>query len=306
MTRRLTFSLLLFLAVAPVTGVRAEGSLPSVASLSVGLWPDYDRHSVLVLLTGVLTVDTPLPATVDLPFPDDAQLNAVARIDAEGRMIDDIEYGRSPGKLRLTTPDRRFRVEYYYPYRVDDSQYDFTFDWLADFDVQQLELAVQQPAHAESLVTVPAAVRVVTLEGGLRNHVLPGQAVSAGQKLGVAVSYTMTVPRLTVEILAGQPSAPAVAPPSAAPSAPMVDLPAEPAGSNALGWGSFIGILAAVLVCVFVFWQLERTRAAREVQQPDPPAGEGGARGRFCHQCGRPVGGDDRFCTGCGTELPGR
>ncbi len=26
---------------------------------------------------------------------------------------------------------------------------------------------------------------------------------------------------------------------------------------------------------------------------------------RHCTQCGRPAGADDRFCSGCGTRLPG-
>jgi hypothetical protein len=82
-----------------------------------------------------------------------------------------------------------------------------------------------------------------------------------------------------------------------------LDPPVAPAGSTALGWGSFIGIVGLVFAGVVVFWQLGRTRAASGERQPDPPVGGGGASSRFCQQCGRPISGEDRFCSGCGTAL---
>jgi hypothetical protein len=294
--------LLLLLALAVPIATWAQGPVQSISSLSVSLWPDYDRPSVLVIMTGALAPGAPLPATVTVPYPASAQLNAVARIDAQGRMIDDIEYSHDAGVLRFTTPDRGFRVEYYDPYRVDGQQHDYTFDWTADVAVDRLELAVQQPVHAASLVTVPAAVRVVEVEGGLRNHLLPVQNVPAGQQLGVAVSYAMPAPMLSVQALAGKAGAQGAAPPAGAAPAPPTPKPE----SGALGWGTFIGIVAAVFVVAVVVWQLERRRSAAGSGRAEAPSSGGEARARFCHQCGRPIAAEDRFCSGCGTSLADR
>jgi hypothetical protein len=92
------YYLLLFLLamILPATGY-AQGRATAIDTLIVDLWPDYDRASVLVLLTGTLSADTKLPATVIFPVPVTAQLNAVARIDSsDGVMKDDILSARPP------------------------------------------------------------------------------------------------------------------------------------------------------------------------------------------------------------------
>jgi hypothetical protein len=103
---------ILLLALLPIAAARGQGPVTTLESLAIFIWPDYDRPSVLVLLTGTLAGDEPLPAVVTFPLPEDAQLNAVARIDSQERMIDDISYSTDAGKLTLTTPDPRFQVEY--------------------------------------------------------------------------------------------------------------------------------------------------------------------------------------------------
>ncbi|HEX6387566.1 MAG TPA: hypothetical protein VF177_23100, partial [Anaerolineae bacterium] len=112
--------LLLIILAAPFPSVAsAQSETTAIESLAVEFWPDYDRPAVLVLLTGTLPADTPLPATVTLPLPQEADLNAVARISDDNVMIDDIEYTTGADQLTFTTPDRRFRIEYYLPYTAD-------------------------------------------------------------------------------------------------------------------------------------------------------------------------------------------
>jgi hypothetical protein len=191
--------LLLLLAGSPIPNARAQSATDSISSLYVSLWPDFDRRSVLVILTGTLPADASLPADVTLPFPDNGELNAVARVDVDDRMIDDIEFSRSPGTIELTTPDPRFRVEYYFPYSVDGKQRAFDFAWSASVSVEQLNVAVQEPIGANALVMVPSAVDMVAGQHGMTNHLLESQPVPAGQTFAVQVSYEMLAPHLSVE-----------------------------------------------------------------------------------------------------------
>ena len=154
------FLLFLLIIILPAAGY-AQGQVTAIDTLVVDLWPDYDRTSVLVLLTGKLSADTKLPATVIFPVPETAQLNAVARIDSsDGIMKDDILSGPAPGGFRFTTPDLRFRIEYYLPYAVNNNRRTFNFTWLADLSVNSFQVKVQQPISASSLATEPAAVNV--------------------------------------------------------------------------------------------------------------------------------------------------
>jgi len=122
MKHKYYFLLFLLAMILPAAGY-AQGRATTIDTLVVDLWPDYDRASVLVLLTGTLSADTKLPATVIFPVPATAQLNAVARIDSsDGVMKDDILSGPAPGGFRFTTPDLRFRVEYYLPYVVNNNR----------------------------------------------------------------------------------------------------------------------------------------------------------------------------------------
>ena len=74
--------LLIFMSAAMATGF-AQNPASVIDSLDLEIWPDYDKSSVLVLLTGTLPEDTRLPASITLPLPEVAQLNAVARIDSK-------------------------------------------------------------------------------------------------------------------------------------------------------------------------------------------------------------------------------
>ena len=95
----------------------AQTDTTTLDSMAVDIWPDYDQPSVLVLLTGTLPSSTSFPASVTIPVPEDANVNAVAHIDdATGNMLTDVEADDTvPGQISLTTPSARFRIEYYVP-----------------------------------------------------------------------------------------------------------------------------------------------------------------------------------------------
>lgn len=151
MKQRCLFLILLFTLILPGAG-HTQSKAMAIDSLTIELWPDYDRASVLVLLTGALPADTTLPATVTLPIPKTAQLNAVARIDSnDSKMKDDISSSLVPDGVSFITPDLRFRLEYYLPCAVNNNQRTFSFSWLASISVNKFKLKFSVPYSQVSL-----------------------------------------------------------------------------------------------------------------------------------------------------------
>jgi hypothetical protein len=254
-------------------------AVTAVDTLSVEIWPDYDQASVLVLLTGELSSDTELPATITVPLPPDARINAVARISPEGFMSDDIDFTEAADAVTLTTPDPSFRVEYYYPYRADGEQRNFTFNWTADFAVNQMTVSVQQPISADTLTTNPAAAAISTSQSdGLNYHVLPIQSVPARQSYTASVNYHMTSPLLTVARLQNQGEVETAVTPN---------------------WALYLAATGMALIGIAMFWQVysnrQKTRRAKPRAAP--------AKTSFCHNCGQRSQKGDQFCRQCGTAL---
>ncbi len=243
--------IVLLLAVfIPASQGIAETDVKVIDKLIVDLWPDYDKASVLVLLTGTLPVDTPLPARVTLPFPESAQLNAVARIDArDGKMKDDILSSPGPGELAFITPDPAFRVEYYLPYTVKDKQRGFNFTWQADLSVTNLRVKVQHPAGAKSFRTDPATSESIRDENGLNYSIFPVQTLPAGQAFKLHVDYSMDLPRLSAQNL-----------PPPNPGPPPSTVPAKPG----LGWPFLAIIAGGALMVVAVIWMVVTRRSAAD------------------------------------------
>jgi hypothetical protein len=291
---RTAFALLVL--VSPSLG-SAEDSVTGLQSLTVQIWPDYDRPAVLVMMNGTLRSSASLPALVSLPLLPGAQLNAVARADASGKLFDDIVYTNEAGKLSLSTPSPQFRVEYYVPYRVEGSERHFAFEWLADVSVEALSVIVQTPASATSLVTRPPAADVNRGKDGLLYHTLPVRSVPAHEPLSVTLSYAAATTSLSAE--RRPPSLPAPAPPSPpkarAPSAPA------PAADADSGWWLILAIFATAGVSMGITWQIARSHFAPGAGGETPPPERPSVR--VCGGCGLPRGIGDRFCSSCGHEL---
>jgi hypothetical protein len=300
----------------------AQAQTETLEELTIDIWPDYDDPSVLVLLTGQLPADTPLPTTVTVPLPADATLNAVARITTDGAMMADVDYEQQPGAevLALTTPDPVFRVEYYVPYQATGLERDFSWAWDSPVAIASLLVSVQQPASATSISVMPAPISVTPGNNGLQNHRLPAQTLAAGERFQIDIAYAMQSALLTVET---QPT--------------QVDLAPLPAsdGSDAggLSWwliGGALGLLMGMMLGAWFFLVRPGTRrstapvaagrsrkpaparqritqvpAAREpvASEPTDASPTDAASVRYCHQCGEAIAVGDRFCRFCGTKL---
>ena len=287
----------IILIFALISGSSAQSEADPINTLAIDIWPDYDRAAVLVLMTGSFSEDVALPASVVIPLPPDADLNAVARITDDFVMTDDVEYTLQADTLVFQIPDRRFRVEYYYPYTEVGDERRFDFSWLADVSVDQLEVAVQQPTSATTMETVPAPANISRdSNDGLTYHILPAVPVSAGVPYDVSVTYAMPSPALT----ANQ---------SAPPPEDGSSVPAAAVDAEGFDWPLLLAGLGLGLILAAVIWQVatnrnKKKRPSRKPAKPKPvrPA-KATAKANFCHECGEAVKPDDKFCRACGTAV---
>ncbi len=272
----------------------AQNPVSVIDALDIEIWPDYDRASVLVLLTGTLPGDSRLPASITLPLPEAARLNAVARIDSkDGNMKDDIVSSTDPpGTLTFITSDLRFRVEYYLPYTVNENQRSFGYNWLAAVSVTKFQLRVQRPSSARTLNIKPAAANVVRGGDGFDYHTFPARAVPAGQSFSLHVDYKMTTAQLSATSLSPQNT-----------SIQSSALPAASSTGSGINWALAAVVTGGLIIIVALIWQMASRRPSPNIRRPVNLRVEKRSRSKFCRICGEPIDEGDRFCSGCGSEL---
>ncbi len=299
----LAFITLAHAILAPPHLLHAQTPATALERLDIDLWPDYDQPSVLVIMSGMLPADAPLPASVTLPLPGEASLNAVARVSSDNRLMADISYDESvPGQLTLTTPEQRFRVEYYLPYEADGNDRSFVFDWRADMTVFELIMSVQQPVLASDVTLTPAAAGVSNRPDGLQYHDLTAQSIPEGERFTLEGAYTLARPGLSVDFLETQ------QPGQIDPSPPIAPSVSSGSAAAAFNWPVLLAAMGAVLAIGAIAWfALRGRRSSGRVAKPRPirrpKARPTSGQAKFCHECGRPASPGDRFCSNCGTAL---
>jgi len=280
--------------IMPAVQARAQNEISTFESLKVDLWPDYDRPSVLVLLTGILPAETRFPATIILPLPKDAQLNAVARIDGrDGIMKDDISVTPGPSDmLMFITPDLQFRVEYYVPYTVNGSQRSYDYSWKADITVNKLQLKIQQPKAATSFKLNPLAKNITTQMDGLTYHVFPPKAVLAGQLFSAHMEYDNKSFQLYTDTS-----------PPAPEENPFPENLSSKAIDSQTNWTIPAIILGGLIVITGLLWLIISHRNQMETQKSPIQKPLGTTQVKFCRKCGEPVDKKDQWCAYCGAHL---
>lgn len=303
--RLLPIALLLLTGAIAVPITAAQTETNQLTSLAVELWPDYDRPAVLVLLTGELPAGAALPATVTIPIPAEADVNAVARFDNTGALLSDVVYSTADGQMTLTTPANRFRVEYYTPYEVAEEAYSFAFDWTADLDIEEMTVVVQQPLAATDITITPSPTGTADRGDGLTYHTLAARPVGAGEPVTVRVAYTVEAPVL---------SAPSQSLPVATGAATNSggDTAATTGGFNPLWLLAVAGALGLMALAWYLGQRQGRASRARKPQPTRPAKSKQAASKptvekavRYCHQCGQAALPEDVFCRNCGTQLKG-
>ncbi len=318
---RLIAGLALLAASLDVAPANAQSNI-ELSSVQIELWPEFDRPSMLVIIDGVLSPETPLPATLTLNVPAAASApHAVAMKDASGQLLTAASTTAPSGDflaVTLTTDYPNFRVEYYDPtLTFDASAREYAFQWAPDYPVGQVTVRAQQPVGASGMTFAPSLAEIGPADYGLTYYSSALGALKAGQSLTLKLNYTKADSRLSAEVIGADEPAPA--------SVPAQEAQPTPASSNTLTL--MVGLAGAALLLGggLSFWltrraetppgrsksktQARKHRSRHSAARLAPPLPRPGsainanAPAQFCTQCGHGLVAGDQFCRNCGTKI---
>ncbi len=272
----------------------------------IEIWPEYDRPDALVIYRIQLADDVSLPAQVSLLIPRRVgEPFSVAFQDMDG-LLYNLQYTKEVQgnfiKLVLSTPTAGLQVEYYDPdLSSEGEKRQYRFEWGADYPINNLSIAIQQPVNASDMQILPSFGPGVLKEDGFTYFVSNVGKVNAGQKIAVEMSYSKPDDELSAGPLPVQAAQPL-----------DEDTPGRTRSNELLPW-ILGGIGLVLLVGGFSWFRLTRSQAS--------PAADSRRRHRaasarrteevteadavYCHQCGRRAAPGDLFCRTCGARLRG-
>ncbi len=294
--------LLIVLTVSPTTAQSPTDLRLERAHVSV--WPEYDDPRLLTLYEGAFVDDGNFPRTVEFPVPLGIDVNQAAGLTPDGR------YLRQPYQLipqdgyallRYELPIPTFFFEYYYD--PIEGQTDKTIDWWlrSRYPIADLQVEVQQPLKATGFTVSPAADLINVGQDGFKYHLFSYRTLDVGEELKLHISYTKADPEPSVT------RQPFVEPGAAAPA---TTTPAPSQGLNPAVLLIVVGV--AGLLVSGGYWYVNRQRAddVYDEEEWEPPHRARRSRRTpsaeavtgYCHQCGKGLHADDRFCPACGTR----
>lgn len=275
--------------------------VPTIETLHVDLWPEYDKPDMLVIYRLELSSDVSPPIKLNFRIPVEAgEPHAVAIRSADGSLLT-APYERSIDgewaviSLLATMPG--IQIEYYDPLlHKDNTHRSFQYTWLGDYPVESLTIQVQQPFDASALGIIPTETGVFSGSDGYNYYTLNLGNQPLGEEQIISIQYTKSSDQLGVERLPVQP----VKPIRSSISGRM--------NLNYIPWG--LGILGLSLLTggIYWYWQLgkklpktnsPRNRSTSKQKKSEPTIDET----VYCHQCGKRAALGDRYCRSCGSKL---
>jgi hypothetical protein len=292
-----------------VQPAQAQSRALGLASVAIELWPEYDRPTVLVQISGTLDPGVALPAAVvvRLPAASGGPL-AVATRTAAGALVNAPYTTTVSGDQILVTlqaDTADFHVEYYDPaLAITGAARAYTFRWTTDYAVAAAAVRVQAPVDSSQLTADPALTAAGPGDDGLNYYTNSLGALAAGQAVSLRLAYSKSSSTLSSEKLTASPAKTPAAPPALTFASPWL-------------WGGVAAGLLVFAVAVWAFWWLRvsqretspkairRRRPARldRARRAGAPRDPAPAATGFCTQCGRRLVADDRFCRSCGAPV---
>lgn len=295
-------TLFLFISILwLVPAVKAQES-PSLDTLTIDLWPEYDDPGVLVIYKAVLSPQITLPAEVTFRIPVEAGKPSAVAVGLDPSSVADVVYDIQvmgdwiDVSFIATTPSIQF--EYYDPRLVKEgAQRTFMYEWPGDLAVNSLIAQIQHPIGASNVSVTPAVGRIIQGSDGFTYNLIEVGALQAGIPFELNLSYQKDSDALSIQSLQIQPSA---------------TLTPRSVGMLNLGqwWIWLLVFLGLVLIGGGGYWywrsgqQESPAKARRRRRAPrQETAGTLPQEAIYCHQCGKRAGAGDRFCRSCGSRL---
>jgi len=292
----------LFILILFVPAIYAQES-PSLDTLVIDLWPEYDQPTMLVIYKAMLSPEVSLPAEITFRIPVQAGNPAVVAVGPDARSVADVVYDTQvmgdwlDVSFIATTPAIQF--EYYDPRLVKEgAQRSYDFTWQGDYAVGALTLQVQHPLGATNVSVSPAQGRMTQDANGFTYNIIDVGALDQGSQFDIFMSYQKESDALSVENFQIQPSA-----------------TITPGSGSLLNLGQWWVWLLVGMGLVLIggggywYWRMGRqepeskTRRHRKATRQDESEEAVLGSAIYCHQCGKRAGPGDRFCRACGTRL---
>ena len=286
-------TLLIFLLIPVRVGAQGEVHFSKV---SVDIWPEYDQPAVLMIYRIALAPNTPLPVSLTVRIPSNAQINAVAINDPTSGLINATYTNIVQGQwsvLNISANSLQVQVECYTPLVKNGTGRHVVFDWTSDYAVDTLEINFLRPLGAMGVSISQPPLSTGPGQDGLTNYLIQTASVAAGQPFNLTIDYQRQSDALSNS---GQ-SIQAV-------STPGPDTPGRVSMTGILPWVlAGIGLfLIGAGVFGFVTWQRGSQGSAKD-RRHAVHRKEGDDENIYCHQCGKRAQPGDVFCRTCGTRL---
>jgi len=296
-------NLLLFISLLLITGLfwqvnPAQGQpLIQIASVQVGLFPEYDRPNMLVVLHIELVEDPGGKQMLALQVPTDADsLSIFKRTENEDPTPLDVEVF-DIGKwkdIRFATDGRNIQVEYYDPNLVlESAQRAYEYQWLSIYSVDSFSLTVRQPFGAGSVHSEPPLNTRVSGPDNATYFTGKMGSIPAGELFSLSLEYTKDPTNPAYPALAVEP----------AKSVNDATPGRTPSPLSVIMWLLTVALAVLVLVSLYYWWFKSNVMEKRDrmvqgvgIMNPEKQV-------VFCHECGMRSRPADSYCSNCGTEL---
>jgi hypothetical protein len=264
-------------------------------SVSLQLLPEFDQPSVYVIYEINLAETLPLPETLLIEVPPEAQILNVLNFTTQGRPVE-LSYEESQmgfwKDLRFSPAYPRIRIAYQDPNLIrQDSERLYTHQWLSIYPVKTLSVMIRQPQGASEIVSQPALNALADLLEGYQYYSADFGPIPAGELFTLTLSYTKDTgafPALSV-----------------APAVPIDDTAQgrTPSPVSVILWLLLASVAIMIIVTLYHLWVRANLADKRErivqgvgILNPEKQI-------YFCHECGMRSRLGDSYCSNCGTEL---
>ena len=297
MPRWLVLTVLLGLMIFPsAAGAQGETKLEAI---NIELWSEYDQPSMLVIYQFMVSQETPLPAEVQLRFPKDGNLVAVA-VESNGELLNKgvmppVEQGNWQSiTIKVETYDPH-RIEYYQPLSRDGDKRQFKFQWFGDYYVKKFAVNVLVPADSTKLVTSPVLETTATTPDGL---LTTGTVTKNDLKMMNSFQFELEYQRTSAAL-----TKPGQATAQVGPVTPVDENTPGRVSITNLPWiiGGFG--LALIGIALFSYWRSTQSGESQPRKRRHSKPEEEEVGQAYCHECGARALAGDRFCRTCGSRL---
>jgi hypothetical protein len=269
-----------------------------LSSVSVEIWPEYDKPATLVITHVSLPSETTLPFSLVLRVPAQAEVFAVADSDPVSGLVN-VPYDRNVigawATLTIAANSHEVQVEYYEPLLKTGAARHIIYEWAGDYAVDALTVTVQQPVDATGMKIDPASANSNIGQDGFVYYQSSPQSLAAGQSFSLTADYQKATDTLSTTGLPVQPTQP---------------LDAGTSGrvtmSSILPWvlaGIGGALLVIGMVAGFYMWKTGTRRSSPSRKRHPPVQQVVESEDVYCGQCGKRAQPGDVFCRTCGMRL---